>query len=171
MIKIFKKIEWVPVYILALFVAISLFTGNAVLLGADGDFLIAGVNRGKVIGQIYPINLKSSETITGASKFGGWITSGTSDVARSGVTATLESSTGQGESMVFYLANDTAQSGTSIWVVGPAGDTFICESNITSGTSKIALTGTTMSQVVTLTGTGVSTWTVISKATPTIEKQ
>ena len=154
-----------------LFGAVALLIGNSVIFGADGDFLIAGVNRGKVIGQIYPINLKTSETITGATKFGGWITSGTSDVTRSGVTATLESSTGQGENMVFYLANDTAQSGTSIWVVGPAGDTFICASDIISGTSKIALTGTTMSQVVTITGTGVSTWTVMSKTTPTIEWQ
>jgi len=171
MIKIFKKIEWVPVYIFLLFMAIFLFTGSSVLFGADGDPLIAGVNRGTVIGQIYPINLTSSETITGASKFGGWITCGTVDPARSGVTATLESSTGQGENIVFYLANDTAQSGTSIWVVGPAGDTFVCASDIIAGTSKIALTGTTLSQVVTITGTGVSTWTVMSKTTPTIEWQ
>jgi len=173
MMKAFKKIDWPLVYIFVIFGALFLWMGKSLLFGADGDTLIAGVNRGKVIGQIYPIALKSSETITGASKFGGWI-SGASIASRSstsGVTATMESSTGQGESVVFYIADDTSVTGNTVYVVAPTGDQIVCESTVTAGVSAIQLSGTTMSQVVTFVGTGVSTWAVFTETAPTLRGQ
>ncbi|MFH2074366.1 MAG: hypothetical protein ABIJ57_03325 [Pseudomonadota bacterium] len=147
-----------------------LFIPAVISWGADGDPLLAGVNRGKVIGEIYPITLTSDEPLTGASTFGGWITGG------SGVspTATIGHASG-GENMVFRNLADTSLSGGTIFIVFSAGvsNTILTESGVTidSGVTKIEVSGTTLDQVVTLIGAGVSTWEVHSKQTLTTQAQ
>uniref|UniRef100_A0A6M3K9E1 Uncharacterized protein n=1 Tax=viral metagenome TaxID=1070528 RepID=A0A6M3K9E1_9ZZZZ len=158
---------------------LSLVVGGFVILffiitnteGADGDFLVAGVNRGTVIGEIRSVDLTSNETISGSCRYG-WI-SGATYTARdmtSGVSATLLSASG-GENLVFYNSDDTSDSGNTIFLLFPAGDLVICETNITAGTSKIEVSGTTFEQIITCIGKGVSTWGVICKTAPTVDWQ
>lgn len=131
--------------------------------------MITGVNRGKIIGQIYPVNLTSDETLSGSCLYGAWITSGTSDVTVSGVTSTFPSGTGQGENVFFYLSNDTAQSGTTINIHWPAGDNIISADAITAGTSKLQLSGTTLEQRVVVWSSGVSEWTILTVGSPDVD--
>ena len=165
-----NKNKW-AVCLLSVILLVSWAIYTPQIDAADGDPLIAGVNRGTIIGGIFPIDLTSSETITGASTFGGWMTSSVA----SEVTATLGHSTGAGENIVFRNLGDTSLTGGTIFGIFEAGvsNQIITESGVTivTGATAFEVSGTTLNQVVVLIGSGVSIWELHSKQTLSLRNQ
>lgn len=118
------------------------------------------------------IAANSDQYLTGTSLMGTtWIT-GATNLARdptSGITIIVnESATGK-QSFFVYNADDTAQSGNTLFFHFPAGDTVISDIDCIPGVSKWVISGTTLEKTLVVNSTGTSEWTIATTGTPTVE--
>jgi len=128
-----------------------------------------GIAAGMV--RTIEVDTAVSTEVRELSGVSGQYITGASNAARSmlsGVSVRLRSPSG-GESAVFYLADDTAQTGNTISALFEAGDTIICEDDLIAGTSKFVLSGATDACGLTVVATGVSTWLVRQYGYPSID--
>lgn len=155
-----------------LFIVLSLVFVAAVFadFAGDGNPVITGTHSGRILGSVNTINQPDSVTISGDSRYGSYYTMiAKSPLGISGTTYTLESSTGSGENVVFYLSSDTAQSGTTMWISFDPVDIVSSEVTCWAGTSSYYISGATGAGTVVAIGSAVSRWHVFVSGTVTVQ--
>ena len=124
---------------------------------------------GELSGGIpYEIAPDGSETVSGTSLWGGYIT-GKQD-GLTGTTRILPAGTGMGENVVFFNTGNTYLSGGTLYVHATSGDTIWCNQEFEAGISKFVISGvSTWNQQILAISTEPNTWTIKTIGTPDIE--
>lgn len=147
----------------------------------DGNQVITGANSGKIVGEIFIINLienndiiqhvKTGTTISGVSCYGGWIKSGTqAEIGNNTSEVTIQFvSAVKGMNSVVYIGQDTAQSGGTVNVLFESADNIVSATAIIAGTSKYQLSGTTLAQKLVIWASGTSQWVVDEVGSPSVD--
>lgn len=164
-----KTKELIIVSVIAFVLGLAVMIGGG--LAGTGDPLYDGKTAQTVTGKLNTLRIpaNSVQYLSGASIFGTAIT-GVSNPARSplsGVSLVMTSPSG-GENVWFYLGDNTAQSGNTIYLHFTPGDTVVCNQDIIPGVSKFELSGTSLAQTVACWSDGVSRWVVKTDGSPTV---
>ena len=120
--------------------------------------------------SVYELKSSTMSELSGTSIYSAYLT-GVSVSTRSptsGVSTRVASGTGRGENLVFFLQDDTAQSGNTIGVHFTSGDVIASADTITAGVSKYIMSGTTDAQIIIAISTGVSKWWVRTTGGPSV---
>ena len=130
---------------------------------------------GKLSGGIIYHPLKEHYTITGISRYGGYIT-GVSEpewvsvAVATGITVTVPEATGTGENIFLYNYSNTYNTGDTLFVHFNAADTIIGNQTFTAGTSKFILSGTSPFDTRLMAWSGaVNVWNVLTIGSPTVD--
>jgi hypothetical protein len=124
------------------------------------------VATGSVQGGIVVATISNTATLSGATKYGGYVTSKN---ATSGVTVTVPTAGGAGENFVIYIPTDTFNSGGTIYVHFTAGDSLRCNQDILAGVSKFILSGTTFQKRIFCFSGEAGIWNIMTFGAPTVD--
>ncbi len=125
---------------------------------------------GKLSGGVLYHRMKANTTVTGITKYGGYLTGVSEPSGQTGVTVTVDAATGAGENFVAFNERDTYSTGTTIYLHFNAADTIRSNQTITAGTSKFILEGTSPwdDSVVCFSGTA-NEWSCKTSGSPTVD--
>jgi len=139
----------------------------------DGNTVITGAVSGRIVGEIFTIDLienldtiaggKTGTTISGTSAYGTFIRGNSA----SEVTVVFTSAV-KGMSSIVHIDRQTSISGATINVLFEEGDTLRAATDIVAGASKYTLSGNTNAQRLIIWSSGQSEYTIIEVGAPTV---